>query len=122
MDDPDLMDSAWEGAASPRLIQHRRRESQLRLSKIARFRREHGGRLSCEVKGCRFDFEETYGQRGSGYAQVHHTKPLANFRKSEVVRLEDLVIVCANCHEPLRDTAARLVLRGTTAEPQLAIR
>ena len=122
MDDPDLMDSAWEGAASPRLIQHRRRESQLRLSKIARFRREHGGRLFCEVKGCRFDFEKTYGQRGSGYAQVHHTKPLANFRKSGVVRLEDLVIVCANCHAPLRDTAARLVLRGTTAEPQLAIR
>jgi hypothetical protein len=86
-----------EGALRRRLARHRKREKRLRAFKI----REHlaqGKRLACEVPGCGFDFEETYGELGKNYAHVHHLKPLGSRGGDEVTRLEDLAVVCANCH------------------------
>ena len=54
------------------------------------------GRLQCEV--CGFDFRDTYGELGEGFAECHHTLPLAQLVESASTRLQDLVIVCANCH------------------------
>jgi 5-methylcytosine-specific restriction protein A len=55
-----------------------------------------GGRLTCE--GCDFDFADTYGERGKGYMEVHHTRPVHEIRPGQVTRLADLALVCANCH------------------------
>jgi 5-methylcytosine-specific restriction protein A len=60
---------------------------------------ETSGRLACEV--CRFDFESRYGQIGSGYAECHHTTPVAELREGHQTRLRDLAIVCSNCHRML---------------------
>jgi 5-methylcytosine-specific restriction protein A len=54
------------------------------------------GRLRCEV--CGFDFRDTYGDLGEGFAECHHTLPLAQIAESKGTRLHDLAIVCANCH------------------------
>ena len=54
------------------------------------------GRLRCEV--CGFDFRDTSGELGEGFAECHHTLPLAQLAESESTRLQDLAIVCANCH------------------------
>lgn len=54
------------------------------------------GRLACEA--CGFDFEKVYGELGSGFAECHHTLPLAEAASSRVTRLADLAIICANCH------------------------
>ena len=52
---------------------------------------------SCAV--CGFNFGSTYGRRGDGYIEVHHTKPLHVVDGQHPVDLEtDLVPVCANCH------------------------
>ena len=48
---------------------------------------------------CGFDFEETYGERGKDFIEVHHTKPL--YELKDEVKLTpgiDLVCVCSNCH------------------------
>lgn len=48
---------------------------------------------------CGFDFEETYGEVGSGFIHVHHILPLALVGDSyEVDPVEDLRPVCPNCH------------------------
>ena len=55
----------------------------------------HG--TSCSV--CGFDFEESYGERGKGFIEVHHIKPLSSSDQEIVINPEtDLVPVCANCH------------------------
>lgn len=54
------------------------------------------GRLLCEV--CEFDFEEVYGPVGRGYSEVHHKLPLSEVESEVETRLEDLAIVCSNCH------------------------
>lgn len=55
------------------------------------------GRLECEV--CGFDFLLTYGERGRGFAECHHTLPLSDGTRTTYLR--DLAIVCANCHRML---------------------
>lgn len=55
------------------------------------------GSLACEV--CGFDFHARYGELGRGFAECHHTRPLALGER--LTRLADLVIVCANCHAML---------------------
>lgn len=94
----DQFDSALEGELVHLLKLHRKRDRRLRLAKIRQVLRQRNGRLACEVPRCGFDFAAVYGLLGLGYAQVHHKKPLSSLHEEEEVRLEDLIIVCANCH------------------------
>ena len=89
--------SAFEGELRQAYVTHRSRESGLRQEKLLAFRAAHGGRLFCEVPGCGFDFGRKYGDVASEYAQVHHLKPLGVSRRTRT-RLQDLAVVCANCH------------------------
>jgi hypothetical protein len=57
------------------------------------------GALACEV--CTLDFLEKYGELGRGFAECHHLTPLALLNKPSETRLQDLAIVCANCHRML---------------------
>lgn len=91
--------SALEGQVKHRMVAHRRRERALRDEKIRQVRAAHpNGQLVCEVPRCGFDFRERYGDLGEGYAQVHHRQLLADADKPVRTRLEDLAVVCANCH------------------------
>lgn len=54
------------------------------------------GKLACAV--CNFDFALTYGSLGNGFIEVHHTKPVHKIKRGERTRLEDLVLLCSNCH------------------------
>ena len=57
------------------------------------------GRLVCEA--CGFDFATVYGRFGEGFAECHHRVPLASLDGEAATRMEDLAIVCANCHRVL---------------------
>jgi 5-methylcytosine-specific restriction enzyme A len=54
------------------------------------------GKLECEA--CSFDFGVTYGERGKGFIEAHHIKPVHTLVAGEKTRLEDLVMLCSNCH------------------------
>jgi 5-methylcytosine-specific restriction enzyme A len=97
--DTDPEYEGFEGEKRRRYLQHRRREYQLRAKKIEEAKRRYGGRLVCEVPNCGFDFSRTYGPLGDGYAQVHHKIPLSDAPDDgRPARLDDLAVVCANCH------------------------
>lgn len=53
----------------------------------------------CVCRACGFDFGNFYGQRGVGYIEIHHTKPLVE-ESSEIYvdPQNDLIPLCANCH------------------------
>ena len=94
----DQIDSEEISASEGRLLvaHHLRRERspRLRRAKLAKVKAD-GWPIACEV--CTFDFEATYGPLGSDYIEVHHVLPL---HASGPVRtqLQDLVLLCANCH------------------------
>lgn len=94
------LEMAWfEGSKKRAFIFHRRREAKARREKLRLVMASNHGHLICEVPNCGFDFKERYGALGEGYAQVHHLDPLSRSPKEgRPVRLDDLALVCANCH------------------------
>jgi predicted HNH restriction endonuclease len=68
--------------------------------------KEYG--YACSV--CEFNFEEVYGEIGTGYIHVHHLKPLSEINEEyEVDPFEDLIPVCPNCHCMLHKTGLTIV-------------
>ena len=94
VDEPDIQE-AEEGRVLTRL--HRFRERSRRLvdarKKVAM--KQHG-RLFCEA--CGFDFSAAYGPTADGLIDVHHTKPVHTLTQGDTTKLEDLALLCANCH------------------------
>ncbi len=89
---------AIEGETLTRAHLLRERNPRLVRAKKQRVLQERG-KLECEV--CGFDFHRTYGERGSGYIECHHVRPLSSLRPTTKTRLADLALVCANCHRML---------------------
>ena len=54
------------------------------------------GKLVCEV--CEFDFAIHYGDRGLGVIECHHTQPVETLPEGHNTHLDDLALVCSNCH------------------------
>ncbi|MFT4682382.1 MAG: 5-methylcytosine-specific restriction protein A [Flavobacteriales bacterium] len=91
----NYMEDAEEGRLLTKVHQVRERNKRIvkdkKKSTITKF-----GTLKCEV--CEFDFRETYGELGDGFAECHHIKPVSESDPNSKTRLSDLAIVCANCH------------------------
>lgn len=92
--DVDVDEGIMEGSVLQRLSFARERNPALRRRKIKEVLDQHG-KLACEV--CAFDFERTYGERGAGFAEVHHAVPL-HVTGPVKNHTTDLVILCSNCH------------------------
>jgi hypothetical protein len=86
---------AYEGKLVHRLHAARERNRTLRNQKIRSFQEQHG-ELFCEV--CGFSFLEKYGDLGFGLIEVHHLQPLSSLAEETPTRLDDLLLVCSNCH------------------------
>jgi len=90
--DVDIHDvAAVEGRR--RLVLHLQRE---RNPKLVRSKKLHAASLECEV--CRFSFGHEYGTAASKYCEVHHLLPLSDVQHTTLTRMEDLAILCSNCH------------------------
>lgn len=103
--------SATEGRLRYRAHRVRERSAALVNAKKAEVL-ERTGRLACEV--CDVDFAERYGDLGEGYIECHHRAPLSEVGEREST-LEDLSVVCANCHRMLHRAVCTLTvedLRG----------
>lgn len=75
------------------------RERSSKAVKLAKARARQKGELHCCV--CGFDFEAVYGLLGEGYIECHHTKPISEYEKAEKTQVDDLALVCSNCHRML---------------------
>jgi len=60
---------------------------------------EKKGKLECEV--CGFDFYKFYGKIGKGFIECHHKKPLSKIETEVITTIDDLALVCSNCHKML---------------------
>lgn len=76
-----------------RLVQHLQRE---RKRTIVRMKKKQAASLDCEV--CGFSFRRVYGTGAIDYCEVRHLLPLSEADDGAQTHMEDLAIVCANCH------------------------
>lgn len=99
--DVDQSQSILEG--NPRLVTHLRRE---RNSAIVKAKKDAilraTGKLCCEA--CGFDFKDVYGELGEDFCEAHHLQPLSKADGIVKTELEDLAIVCSNCHRIIHRT------------------
>lgn len=84
-----------------KLRQHIYRERNPKVIRMAKeqFKQDNNGRLFCEI--CGFDFYKTYGDIGEDFIEGHHTIPVSELEEGHKTRVEDIAIVCSNCHRML---------------------
>ncbi len=98
-DKPGTRDGFVEGKMKQKLHFFRERNGEL-VRQAKRLALSKYGRLICEC--CGMDFQKIYGEVGVGFIEAHHTKPVSSLHKDgEKTHLEDLALVCANCHRML---------------------
>jgi len=76
---------------------HRIRERKPEVVRKAKdnFLKKHG-RLFCQA--CGFDFKKVYGVRGTDFIEGHHTKLVSEMKDGEKTKVEDIALICSNCH------------------------
>lgn len=93
-DDPGMVE-AKEGRLLTRV--HRSRERNRKI--VEQKKNSHlslHGRLFCEA--CGFEFGSVYGPGAHHIVDCHHTKPVHTMVEGDTTRLDDLVLLCPNCH------------------------
>lgn len=80
--------------------QHRYLERDGKIVRRAKARRlAEIGKLECEI--CKFDFNASYGEIGHGFIEAHHKTPVSQLAGTKKTKIEDLALVCSNCHRML---------------------
>jgi hypothetical protein len=98
----DVQYSAMEGGLQ--LKSHYRRERSRKLISLKKEQfKSSQGVLRCEI--CGLSFVEIYPETmGENFIEVHHKTPLSQIEKTVKTTLDDLILVCANCHRMIHHT------------------
>jgi len=94
-----------------RFVLHKERErsSALRKAKVDVFLKTHAF-IHCEL--CNSNLNDIYpAYLADGYIEVHHIKPISSLHEHTPTHLDDLILLCPNCH--------RMVHRNKNAENNL---
>ena len=100
-DDVDITedDEGFE-EGKKKLRTHIYRERNYRVIKEAKKRyKDKYGKLICQI--CNFDFEKIYGNIGKDFIEGHHIIPVSELQEGDKTKVEDIVLVCSNCHKML---------------------
>lgn len=93
---------APEGRVLTRTHRYRERNPKIVEDKKSKVFDETGA-LLCET--CQFDFDRHYGSRGKGFIECHHTLALSKLEPGHKTKLDDLALVCSNCHRMIHRKA-----------------
>jgi hypothetical protein len=98
----DVQYSALEGGLQLKSHYRRERSRKLISLKKEQYKSSHGV-LRCEI--CGLSFVEIYPESlGEDFIEVHHKTPLSQIEKTVKTTLDDLILVCANCHRMIHRT------------------
>jgi hypothetical protein len=87
----------------PRMLFHIRREREPRIAAAKRAAaRNQGGELECEA--CGFVAQHAYSGFAGDVAEVHHRRALGDATGPVETKLDDLAVLCANCHRAIHQT------------------
>ena len=87
-----------EGKEKYRL--HRSLERDTSIGKKAKeLRLDEVGELRCDA--CGFSFSDFYGELGAGFIEAHHKVPVSSLKGKRKTKIEEMALVCSNCHRML---------------------
>lgn len=76
----------------------RERDSRIIAKAKAEALKNGNGTIKCDC--CQFEFTDKYGEQGKGFIECHHKQPISEGGE-RVTTLDDLAMVCSNCHRML---------------------
>lgn len=80
------------------LRKHIIRERNPKVIREAKKRyKQKNKKISCQI--CNFNFEEAYGTIGEDYIEGHHIKPISDIDGENLTCIEDIALLCSNCHK-----------------------
>jgi 5-methylcytosine-specific restriction protein A len=91
----DLTGEFPEGKIVERTHKARERNSQVITLAKENFKKLNG-RIFCQI--CDFDFDKTYGSIGKDFIEGHHTVAVSDMTPGHKTKVEDIAMLCANCH------------------------
>jgi len=95
---PDYRSGFPEGRTYEKI--HMQRERNQKVVALAKKQAtDEEGKLVCDV--CGFDFHKIYGDIGYGFIEAHHTIPVSELIEDNLTKVEDIALVCSNCHSML---------------------
>ena len=104
---PSDIDEAEEGRRI--LKQHYVRERNPFIIRMAKKRKmDQYGELRCEV--CNFLFFDVYGDHGKGFIEGHHIKPISEMMPGDKTNIEDIALLCSNCHRMIHKNMETLTI------------
>lgn len=88
----------YEGYTIEKVVREKKRDPRLRKLKLLEFSNKNG-RIYCEC--CGLNFEDKYGAfGGENFVEVHHdNRMVSEMCDGDTTELDDLAVVCCNCHE-----------------------
>lgn len=94
----DYTDEISQGSAefsegAPYYVKHLCRERSPKLVKLVKDHARKTNTYFCCI--CKADFQKIYGV---DYIECHHTIPVSTLGFSDKTKIEDVVLLCANCH------------------------
>lgn len=98
IENEDENNSAKEGQVLYKLHKYKERNRSIVKKKKDSYLKKYD-KLNCEI--CDFDFVLIYGDIGEGFIECHHKKALSEIEEETVTKLDDLILVCPNCHRML---------------------
>lgn len=104
--EPEI-EEAEEGKILTRFHRFRERNRKLVVEKKNQAMSKYG-KLECEA--CGFTFFSRYGDVGKDIIDVHHTKPLHLLKPGEKTRVNDLALLCSNCHRVVHSSKPWLTI------------
>ena len=84
-----------EGKVSYKLHKRYERNRKVVRKAKSKFWKKHG---YYKCAACGFRFDEAYGSRGKKFIEGHHTKPISEMKSGEKTKVQDIALLCANCH------------------------
>jgi len=101
----DSKKSYSEGKLRERLHKFRERDSRVtRRAKALRIKKDP--LLKCD--GCGFSFFNQYGSLGKNFIEAHHTIPIESLLPGDKTKIEDIALVCSNCHSMIHRSETKL--------------
>ena len=99
----------YEGEEKLQLHRSLERDKKLRDLKVKEYFEKYGV-IDCEI--CSFNFKDTYPFLSKDIIEVHHITPLSQLSGKTKIQLNDLILVCSNCHTAIHqgDEEANLMM------------
>jgi hypothetical protein len=85
-----------EGRLLTRLHAYKERDRVFAARAKKYYRDKNGGRLVCEA--CGLDPIAVYGPDGERCIEAHHKVPIEELQPDSITRVDEMAMVCANCH------------------------